>query len=53
MLALTEAKLKENENVSWFGVMVPSGVEEIERAREGEGVLMNDVLHSAAIDWMC
>ena len=28
-----------------------AGVQEIERAKEGEAVLFNDVLHSAAIDF--
>ena len=47
-LALTKTKLKGNREVSWCGV---NGVQERERAREGVAVLLNDVWHSAVIDF--
>ena len=44
--------LKENREVSWC---VVNGIiaEEIERTREGVAVLLNDVWHSAVIDFIC
>ena len=53
LLALTETKLKGNEEVSWYGVNgIIAGVQEMERAREGVAVLLNDVWHSAVIDFV-
>ena len=50
MLALTETKLKGKGEISWCGVnVVFAGVQEMERAREGEAVLLNDVWHSAVV----
>ena len=44
LLALTETKLKINEEFSWYGVNnIITGVQEIERTREGMVVLLNDV----------
>ena len=43
MLALTETKLKGNGEVSWCGANgIIASVQEIERARKGVDVLMND-----------
>ena len=54
LLALTETKLKRNGEVSWCGVNgIIVGVQEMERAREGVAVLLNDVWHSAVIDFGC
>ena len=51
-LVLTETKLKGNGDVSWCGVnSIFAGVQEMERAREGVAVLLNDVWHSAVIDF--
>ena len=51
MLALTE-KLKGKGEVSWFGVNgIIVGVQELERAREGVAILLNDVWHSAVVDF--
>ena len=44
LLALTETKLKGNREVSWFGVnVIITGVQEMERAREGVAILLNNV----------
>ena len=54
LLALTETKLKGKEEVSWFGDNgIIAGVQEMERAREGVAILLNDVWHSAAADFEC
>ena len=46
-LALTETKLKGKGEVSWSGVnVIFAGVQEMESAREGVAVLLNDVWHS-------
>ena len=43
LLALTETKLKGNREI-WCGVNgITAGVQEMERAREGVDVLLNDV----------
>ena len=50
LLALTETKLKGKGEVSWCRVNgIISGVQEMERAREGVAVLLNDVWHSAVV----
>ena len=47
-------KLKGNGEVPWCGVNgIIAGVQEIERAREGVAILLNDVWHSALIDFGC
>ena len=44
LLALTETKLKENGEVSWWGINgIIADVEEVERAREGVAVLFSEV----------
>ena len=44
LLALTETKLKGNGEVSWCGVyVIIASVKEIDRAREGVAILLNDV----------
>ena len=54
LLALTETKLKENGEVSWCGVNgIIAGVLEMKRAREGVAIVLNDVWHSAVIDFGC
>ena len=54
LLALTEKKLKGNGEVSWCGINgIIAGIQEMERAREGVAVLLNDVCHSAVIDFGC
>ena len=51
LLALTETKLKGNEDVPWCGVnFIITGVHRMERAKEGMAILLNDVWHSAMID---
>ena len=52
VLALTETKLKGKGEVSWFGVnVIFAGVQEMERAREGVAVPLNDVWHSAMVKY--
>ena len=54
LLALTEKKLKGNGEVSWCGVNgIIADVQELERVKEGVGILLNDVWHSAVIDFGC
>ena len=54
LLALTETKLKGNGEVSWCGVNgIIAGIQEMERAREGVAILLNDVWNSAVIDFGC
>ena len=53
MLALTEMKLKGNEEVSWYGINgIIAGVQ-MERARERVAILLKDVWHNAVIDFGC
>ena len=49
LLALSETKLKGNGEVN--GILV--GAQEIESAREGVAIFMNNVWHSAVIDFRC
>ena len=50
--ALTETKLEGKGKVSWCGVNgIIVGIQEIERAREGVAILMNDEWHSNAVDF--
>ena len=50
----TEMKLKGNRKVSWWGVNgISAGIQEMERARKGEAILLNDVWHSAVMDFGC
>ena len=50
LLALTETKLKGKGEVSWSGVnIIFAGVHEMEKAREGVAVLLNNVQHSAKV----
>ena len=54
LLALMETKLKWNGEVSWCGVNgIIAGVQKEERARKGVDILLNDVWHSAVIDFGC
>ena len=54
LLALTETKLKGNGEVSRCGVNgIFASVQEMERGREGVALLLNDVWHSAVIDFGC
>ena len=51
LLALTEMKLKGNGEASWSGVNgIISCVQEMEIAREGLAILLNDMWHSAMIN---
>ena len=51
LLTLTEMIMKGNGEVSWCGVNgIIAGVQEMERAREGVTILLNDVWHSAVIE---
>ena len=44
LLALNETKLKGDGKVSWYGVNgIISCIQEMERAREGVAILLNDV----------
>ena len=44
LLDLTETKLKGKGEVLWFGVnIIFAGVHEMERAREGVAITLNDV----------
>ena len=54
LLTLMETKLKENGEVSWCGVNgIIAGVQEMERAREVLAILLNDVWHSAVVEFGC
>ena len=54
LLSLIEIKLKGNGEVSWCGVNgIIADVQEMERAREGVEVLLNDVWHNAVRDFGC
>ena len=51
LLALIKMKLKGNREISWCGVNgIITGVQEMEKAREGMGILTNDMWHNAIID---
>ena len=46
--------MKGNGKVSWCGVNgIIAGVKEMERAGEGVFILLNNVCHSAVIDFGC
>ena len=50
LLALTETKWKREGEVSWCEVNgIISGVQKIERAREGVAILLKDVWHGAVV----
>ena len=52
--SLTGTKLKGNGEVSCYGGNgIIAGVQEMERVREGVTILLNDVWHSAVIDFGC
>ena len=54
LLALMETKLKGKGEISWSQVnVIFAGVQEIERARERVAVLLNDVRHSAVVEYGC
>ena len=54
LLALTETKLKGKGEVSWCGVsVIIAGVQEMERARKGMAILLNNVWHSVVIGFGC
>ena len=54
LLAWTETKLKGNGEVPLCGVNdIIAGVQEMERTREGVSILLNDVWHSAVVDFAC
>ena len=53
-LALIGTILKRNGEVSWRGInSIIADVQEMEKAREGVAVLLNDVWHSAVIEFTC
>ena len=52
LLALTETKLKGNGEI-WCGVnCIIASIQEMERAREGVAIVLNDVQCSDRL-WMC
>ena len=54
LLALAEMKLKGNGEVSWCGVNgITASLQEMERAREGVAILLNDVWHNAVVNFGC
>ena len=54
LLASTETKLKGKGDVSWSRVnVIFVGIQEMERAREGLAVLLNDVWHRAVVKYGC
>ena len=54
LLVLMEMKLKGKGEVSWSGVNITfAGVQEMERAREGVAILLNDLWHSAVLKSGC
>ena len=54
LLTLMEMKLKGKEKVSWYGVNgIITSVQEMERAREGLAILLNNVWHNAVLDIAC
>ena len=54
LLALNEIKMKGNGEAKWYVInSITMGVQEIKRAREDVAIFMNDVWHSAVIDFEC
>ena len=54
VVALTERKLKGNEEASWCEVNgIIASIQEMDKVREGVAVLLNAVFHSAVIDVGC
>ena len=54
LLALMEMKLKWEGEISWVGVNgIIAGVQERERAGEVVAILLNDVWHSAVVNFGC
>ena len=54
LLGFKEMKLKGIREISWCGVNgIIADVQDMERAREGVAILLNDVLHNAVIDFGC
>ena len=54
LFALMEMKLKGNREVSWHGVNgIIASVQEMERAKEGVAIMLNDLWHSEVIDFGC
>ena len=54
LLALKEIKLKGKGEVSWCGVNgIITSIQKMERAREGVAILLNNMWHSAVIDFGC
>ena len=54
LLDLTETKLKGKGELSWCEVNgIISGVQEMERAREGVAILLSEVWHSALVKSGC
>ena len=54
LLALMKMKLKGNGEVPWcvvYGII--ASVQKRERVREGVAILLNDVWHSAVLDFGC
>ena len=52
LLALMETKLKRNVELSWCRINgIIAGVQEMERAREGATILLNDAWHNAVVDF--
>ena len=50
LLALMEMKLKGKGEISWSGVhVIFTSVHEMERAREGVDILLNNVWYSAVV----
>ena len=46
--------MKGSGEVSWCGVNgIIACVQEMERAREGVAIVLNDVWHSAVVDFIC
>ena len=53
-VVMTEMKLKGNGEISWCGVNgIMAFVQKMERAKEGVAILLNDVWHSAVVDFGC
>ena len=51
---MTETKLKDKGERSWCGVnYIISDVQDMEMAREGVSVLLNDLWYSAVTDFGC
>ena len=53
LLALTGTKLKGNREVSWCEVNFIAGIQEMERAREGVAILLNNVSQCSDKLLMC